>query len=95
MRYIFIVLLLAACASKPQPYTLTLEQLRELQVTQADCARIDLVIQRLEQNQTNAGVPRLDPSLLPEPQREYQARTRAAVWALRIGCSNPDRYRVL
>ena len=95
MRYIFIVLLLSACASEPQPYTLTLEQLRELQVTQADCARIDLVIQRLEQNQTNAGVPRLDPSLLPEPEREYQARTRAAVWALRIGCSNPDRYRVL
>ena len=53
------------------------------------------MIQRLEQNQTNAGVPRLDPGLLPEPQREYQARTRAAVWALRIGCSNPDRYRVL
>ena len=95
MRYILLVVILTSCARPPQPYTLTLEQLRELQVTQADCARIDLVIQRLEQNQTNAGVPRLDPSLLPEPQREYQARTRAAVWALRIGCSNPDRYRVL
>jgi hypothetical protein len=95
MRYILLVVILTSCASKPQPYTLTLEQLRQLQVTQQDCARIDLVVNRLEQNQLNAGVPRLDPELLPEPEREYQARTRAAVWALRIGCSNPNRYKVL
>jgi hypothetical protein len=94
MRYIFIVLLLSACASKPQPYTLTLEQLRELQVTQADCARIDLVIQQLEHNQLEAGIPPTPPEQLAEPAREYQARTRAAVWALRIGCENPDRYVV-
>ena len=93
MRWLIIIAVLTGCATKStQPYTLTLEQMRQLQVTQADCGRIELVVNKLEQNQTNAGVPKTSPELLPEPDREYQALTRQAIWALRIGCSNPNRY---
>jgi hypothetical protein len=97
MRYtIILVLILTACATRrpqePPALTLTLEQLRMFRVTQADCAQIETLIPQLEANQTRAGVPRMDPMMLPPAEREYQARTRAAIWALRIGCENPDRY---
>ena len=93
MRYFILVFVLSACAAKPQPRPyLTMEQLRNYTVTQADCAQIDRKIAQLEQQQINAGVARTDPELLPEPDREYQARIRIAVWALRIGCANPNRY---
>jgi hypothetical protein len=72
-----------------------LEQLRNNTVVDADCARIETIIPQLEQNQQRAGIPRANPEDLPEPVREYQALTRANIWALRIGCSNPDRYKVL
>jgi hypothetical protein len=95
MRYtIILVLILTACATRrPQePPALTLEQLRMFRVTQADCGQRETLIPQLEANQTRAGVPRWDPALLSPAEREYQARTRAAIWALRIGCENPDRY---
>jgi hypothetical protein len=98
MRYtIILVLILTACTThRPyEPPALTLEQLRMFRVTQADCAQIETLIPQLEANQTRAGVPRMDPALLAPAEREYQARTRTAIWALRIGCENPDRYRVL
>ena len=96
MRYLTLVLVLiiaTACTTKPQPKPyLTMEQLRNYQVTQADCPNIERKVAQLEQNQQEAGIPRTAPELLPEPDREYQARTRIAIWALRIGCNNPDRY---
>lgn len=93
MRIIILAFVLAGCVTKPPPKPyLTLEQLRKYEVTQADCPNIERKIQQLEQQQINAGIARVDPELLPEPDREYQARIRVAVWALRIGCSNPGRY---
>jgi hypothetical protein len=94
MRSLALVLLLTTgCAIKtaPKPH-LTLTQLRQLEFDQRDCAVIDRRIQQLERNQLNAGVARTSPELLPEPQREYQALTRSHIWALRIGCNNPNRY---
>jgi uncharacterized lipoprotein YmbA len=91
MRLIIIIaLLLTACAHKtaPEPH-LTLEQLRKYTVTNEDCVRRDHLIYMLERNQLRAGIPRLPPESLPNAQREYQALTRNAVWALRIGCENP------
>jgi hypothetical protein len=63
-----------------------------MQVTQNDCKDIEQLIPKLEEQQRNAGIDRSNPEDLNDLNREYQARIRAAVWALRIGCSNPDRY---
>jgi hypothetical protein len=91
--YLAAILSLSACANK-EPYKpyITLEQLRQMQVTQADCKDIEELIPKLELQQANAGIPRSNPEDLTPIQREYQARIRSAVWALRIGCSNPNRY---
>jgi len=90
VRVIIIALLLGACAHKPiQEPHLTLEQLRGYTVTNEDCARQDHLIYLLERNQLRAGIARVAPETLPQAQREYQALTRNAIWALRIGCANP------
>jgi hypothetical protein len=90
---VVLVLIITACGTKPKPKPyLTMEQLRNYTVTNEDCPAIERKIAQLEQQQLNAGIARVDPELLPEPDREYQARVRIAVWALRIGCANPDRY---
>jgi uncharacterized lipoprotein YmbA len=90
MRFVILALLLTACAAKhpPEPH-LTLEQLRKYTVTNEDCGRRDDLIYMLERNQLRAGIPQVAPETLPQAQREYQALTRNAVWALRIGCENP------
>lgn len=90
---VILAVMLSACATKnAAPPSLSLEQLRTLQLDQRDCRVIERRVEQLELNQKNAGVARIAPELLEEPDREYQARTRIAIWALRIGCSNPDRY---
>jgi uncharacterized lipoprotein YmbA len=90
MRFVILALLLTACAHKtaPKPH-LTLEQLRNYTVTNEDCARQEHLIYLLERNQLRAGIARVAPETLPQAQREYQALTRNAIWALRIGCENP------
>ena len=92
MRYFIILLLITACAHKePERSYITLEQLRQLHVTQQDCPNIETLIPRLEQQQINAGIPRINPEdIRSDINREYQGRIRAAVWALRIGCENPN-----
>ena len=96
MRGIILVLLLAGCAHKPyQPAPLTLQQLRDNTVVDADCPNTEDIVAKLELNQQRAGIPRTNPEILPEPAREYQALTRINIWALRIGCSNPDYYKPL
>ena len=97
MRFVAlaVIIVVTGCAHRPEPQALTLEQLRNNTVVQADCARIETIVQQLEANQQRAGIPRTNPELLLEPAREYQALTRINIWALRIGCSNPDYYKPL
>jgi len=95
LRIFVVIIALAGCATRPDARSLTLEQLRRNTVVQADCPRIETIVQQLETNQQRAGIPRTNPESLPEPAREYQALTRINIWALRIGCSNPDYYKPL
>jgi hypothetical protein len=88
----FFVLTLTACSTTPKPYILTQQQLNELELTQQDCTQKDQIIYQLERQQQLANIPRIEPEYLNDTQREYQARIRIAVWALRIGCENPNRY---
>jgi hypothetical protein len=90
MRHTITVLLAAANLAQAAP--LTLEQLRTNTVVQEDCPRSEELIAKLEANQRQAGIPHSNPEDLPEPAREYQSLTRINIWALRIGCANPNRY---
>ena len=87
------VILLAACSYKPiEPRAVPLTELRQITVSDKDCLSMDQSIGWLERQQRLAGIPATPPELLNEHDREYQARIRAAVWAIRIGCANPGRY---
>lgn len=92
MRILVIVFVLAGCATqRPQPY-MTLAQIQAIQLAQTDCPRYEEIVDKLEQQQIRAGIPRINPEVLPPTAREYQSEIRKRVWALRIGCNNPDRY---
>jgi len=92
-KVLALALILTACAAKPQPQAVDLAELRQITVNTTSCANLDATIIWLEQQQREAGIAPTAPELLNEHDREYQARIRAMVWALRIGCTNPNRYR--
>ena len=92
LKLVAIALILTACTTKPQPPTVDLAELRQITVNTTSCANLDATIIWLEQQQQAQGITPTAPELLNEHDREYQARIRAMVWALRIGCANPGRY---
>jgi len=93
LRILIITILLSACAAKPRPQAVSLEELRGITVDANSCKNLDNSVTWLENQQRLKGIANTAPELLNEHDREYQARIRIAVWALRIGCANPDRYR--
>ena len=92
LRILFVALVLTACTHKPRPESVDLAELRMIRVDANSCANLDNTITWLENQQRIQGIAPTAPELLNEHDREYQARIRAMVWALRIGCSNPNRY---
>jgi hypothetical protein len=89
--------LLTGCGlNKSQPNTTgiaTFEQLNAVKVTNADCRNIDKHVNFLENQLRMKGLLYADPDNLNNDDRLYNATARATIWALRIGCSNPDRYK--
>ena len=92
LRILIVLMTLTSCAAKPVPHAIDLAELRGITVDANSCKNLDNTIIWLENQQRTAGIPPSAPELLNQHDREYQARIRAMVWALRIGCSNPDRY---
>jgi hypothetical protein len=82
---------LAGCATgsvKP----LTNEQITSVRYTKRDCAQIDYHINTLEAQLRMRGLVNKDPESMNEADRTYNATTRIAIWNLRIGCNNPNRF---
>jgi hypothetical protein len=83
---------LAGCANSPYR-SATYEQLDAVKVTNQNCARIDHHVNFLEEQLRMKGLSTATPENLNEADRKYNATVRSMIWSLRIGCSNPDRYR--
>ena len=94
LRILLVLFVLTACVHKnPKPQAVDLEELRGITVDSNSCKNLDNSVIWLENQQRLQGIPPTAPELLNEHDREYQARIRIAVWALRIGCANPDMFK--
>lgn len=82
---------MAGCATRPNQ-SVPIEQLQAKKYTRADCVQLDQNIKFLELQLRNRGLTNADPATLSESDRVYNATTRIAIWNLRIGCTNPDRF---
>ena len=88
----FLLLALVGCANRPYRPA-TYEQLDAVKLTDSDCARIDKHVNFLEEQLRMKGLYTVEPEQLNDDNRKYNARVRSMIWSLRIGCSNPDRYK--
>ena len=86
---LFVVLSATARAETPIPY----EQLAAFHVDNSMCPRIDDYVNALEHQLVLKGLTNATPEDLDDADRKYNAEVRIAIWALRIGCNNPDRYK--
>ena len=73
------------------PYSL--EQMNGVRVTGADCNRIDQVVDWAENQLRMRGILNVEPETLNSDDRLFNLRARSIIWALRVGCSNPNRYK--
>jgi hypothetical protein len=80
---------LAAGDNTPLSY----EQLATFKVNDSMCSNIDYYINFLERQLKLKGLSNATPEELNDDDRKYNAEARIAIWALRIGCNNPDRYK--
>ena len=69
------------------------EQLAAFKVNSNMCPRIDVYVSALEHQLALKGFTYANPEELDDADRKYNAEARIAIWALRIGCNNPDRYK--
>ena len=88
---ILLVGLLATSARAETP--LSYEQLAAFRVNNSMCPRIDDYVKSLERQLALKGLTYATPENLNDDDRKYNAEARIAIWALRIGCNNPDRYK--
>jgi hypothetical protein len=99
------VLTLTGCATSPdyrpaptmtiaRPPSVSLEQLTAIsqKLSNRDCANLDRNIAFIEEQLRNRGLANRSPEELDDPDRVYNATAKMMIWALRIGCNNPERY---
>ena len=86
-----LVSLLATTAYAEAP--MTYEQLSAFKVNSNMCPRIDEYVTALEHQLALKRLTYATPEELNDADRKYNAEARIAIWALRIGCNNPDRYK--
>ena len=90
MKYLLLIALLLPGITRAQvPY----EYLNSVQVSTRDCSRIDYWVDWAETQLKLRGIYGRDPETLNNEDRLYNVRARSIIWALRIGCANPDRYK--
>ena len=98
------LVILTGCATSPPSYrpvapaaqstSVGIEQLTAMsqRLNNTDCAHIDTNIVFLETQLQNRGLANRTPEDLNDSDRIYNATAKMMIWALRIGCNNPNRY---
>lgn len=81
------------CSTTKHPTALSYVDLQNIRVTSADCPRIDQKINFVEEQLKRRGLYGQDPTTFTEEERLYNVRAHGIIWGLRIGCSNPNRYK--
>lgn len=87
-----VALALILLASAPVQAQATYEQLMNIKLSPANCTNIDRWVNWAEQQLKLKGLLGVAPEDMSNEDRLYNVRARSIIWALRIGCSNPDRY---
>lgn len=91
MKAVILSLLLVVSASaKAQA---TYEQLMNIQFTNRSCSLIDQWVDWTETQLRLKGLLGVEPEQMSNADRLYNVRARSMIWSLRIGCSNPNRYK--
>jgi hypothetical protein len=91
MKYLILVMLLVLpVVPKAQ---VSYEHLNSIRVSNLDCPRIDTWVNWAETQLRLRGIYGREPETLSNDDRLYNLRARSIIWALRIGCANPDRYK--
>jgi hypothetical protein len=102
LAFSLIAVILTGCAIPPHTSyhqvtsinnEITLAQLERIQLSNADCNAIDQRIAYFEKQLQLHGTWGHNPEELSEADRRYNSAGKVAIWSLRIGCNNPDRYR--
>jgi hypothetical protein len=93
-----VVTSLVGCASRGgnsygSQQAISYTQLQSIKVTSKDCSNIDSHVNFVEQQLRLKGLINANPEDLNEDDRKYNATARSIIWALRIGCNNPNRYK--
>ena len=90
-----LLLCLTGCATNHRSQAtraISYEELKSMKLTNADCPYIDSKINFFETQLRLKGMLYADPDKLNNEDRLYNMQARTNVWALRVGCANPDRY---
>ena len=90
---LILVLMLAGCATNRSQQAYNYNDLKSIQVSSADCTRMDTIITNMETQLRLKGLQNANPEDLNDADRQYNATARIVIWSLRIGCNNPNRYK--
>ena len=96
MKLIVLVLLLMYNLAHSQVLVyqrLSYEELMQLSFTPGSCYEIDRIVNFLEYQQEARGTLNVAPEFLNNDDRLYNLRVRALIWGVRVGCSDPNRYK--
>ena len=90
------MLAITGCASNQvrTSQAISYEQLASTKVSSRDCPNIDTHVNFIEQQLRFKGLLNATPEDLNEDDRKYNATARIMIWSLRIGCNNPNRYKL-
>jgi hypothetical protein len=89
----FLIVALAVLAVPVAQAQVSYAQLDHTKVSSQDCARIDYWVNWAETQLQLKGLLYAEPESLNNEDRLYNQRARSLIWALRIGCANPTRYK--
>ena len=96
---LLIGLALAGCASNRaayqpyQPRMMTYEQISNYKVDDVDCPRLESIMGDIKQQLAMRGLTNVNPEDMSEENRKFNEKSKVIIWALVIGCNNPDRYK--
>lgn len=87
------VMLVGCATNRVNQRAMSYGELTSIRVSNADCPRMDAIINNMETQLRLRGLQDANPEDLNDADRQYNATARIVIWSLRIGCNNPNRYK--